>query len=339
MADDFSLLRTTGINERRVVRGGINRRAACLLIVAIGIPTPQSVTLPTLEYTQTLVAPAVQVSGNQSVDLPTLAYAHALSAPAVSNTSDPPQIIGRTQATRVDARRVQRGGVSKAGINTIVLQPAEGNFIALPTLSYALTLVAPYVISNPGMLYLGGDDGKWPKTPPYVKRVSKAALILIESGAQNIPLPTLSYSYTLLAPAVQVSGAQSVTLPTLAYVYDLVAPQVPQAVLLPTLAYSYTLVAPVVASDPVVGPCRVRAYRRGYFAGRQREVNDEFSITTPYEFSPYWMDFVDAIPATWTPFIRGYVQSIDDGVQRAVDSREAAQWAATDEEPSGRPDD
>ena len=75
---------------------------------------------------------------------------------------------------------------------------------------------------------------------------------------------------------------------------------------------SPTATAPSVASDPVVGPCTVRAWKRGWFGEQIREPDDEFQITTPYQFSPYWMVFVDPIPPSWTPFLEVYEQPLDD---------------------------
>lgn len=312
MADDAVGYRSIRIDQRQVFRAGVNRRAACLLIVAIGIPAPQTITLPTLGYTYTLPAPAVQVSGNQSATLPTLDYNYALVAPSVANTSSPPEIVATTRATKIDARKIVRGGQSKAGIFTIALQQANGAVITLPTLDYQYALVIPYVISNPGLLYLSADDGKWPKVPAFVRAPNRSLFTILESGNQFIPLQTLSYTYSLVTPAVQVSGSQSVTLPTLSYIYSLVIPGVPQTIPLPTLSYSLSLGAVAVSSDPVVGPVTVIAWKRGWFNEEIKEIDDTFLISTPYEFSPYWMHFVDAIPASWAPFIQPYSQHVDD---------------------------
>lgn len=44
----------------------------------------------------------------------------------------------------------------------------------------------------------------------------------------------------------------------------------------------------------------VRATRPGFVGGYFKNVGDEFEITSPYQYSPYWMDLIDVPPGDWS---------------------------------------
>lgn len=56
----------------------------------------------------------------------------------------------------------------------------------------------------------------------------------------------------------------------------------------------------VAASSFTPATVTVRATRPGVFGGYYRATGDEFDITSPYQYSPYWMDLVDTPPTDWS---------------------------------------
>lgn len=320
MADDSALVRSIGIDARRFQRSP-NRRAAALLIVAIGIPSPTNISVPTATYSFAPTTPAVSVSGNQSVTVATVAYSIAQPVPTVINTGAPPEIIAKQRNNLFEARVVVRGGVPKSAIRAIVLAPANGTTITVPTVDYALAIPTPNTINNPGMLYLGSDDGKWP--PPAVQwsRPSPARLLLIESGAVNVKVPVVGYSFSQPVPAIQVAGNQSITVPVAAYSFAPVTPSLDSYIPVATVAYAFTPVAPT-GTTYTPQPCRVRAFRAGYLYERHRKFGETFDIFSPLDYGPYWLSFVQSPPADWLPFLDVYVLSVDIQRVRPLEQQE-----------------
>lgn len=65
------------------------------------------------------------------------------------------------------------------------------------------------------------------------------------------------------------------------------------------------------APGPEIIDVLVRSTALGFFSGLYREIGEEFVISTPQEYSPYWMEFVDPIPASWVSSLSIYLQHID----------------------------
>lgn len=87
------------------------------------------------------------------------------------------------------------------------------------------------------------------------------------------------------------------------------------------------------AFGPEAASVTVRAARDGFFDGKQRSTGDTFAITHPDQYSPYWMTFVDAIPSSWTTFLRVYSADVERSVLRPVIGPEVTTWVDTGIEP------
>lgn len=92
--------------------------------------------------------------------------------------------------------------------------------------------------------------------------------------------------------------------------------------------------APVIPPLPYT-PANVlaTAFRRGYFGGVIIEVGDSVTLTTPYQYTPYWMTLVGAPPDDWVPLLEVYSQAIDDNILRPVVSSDVTAWINTGQEP------
>lgn len=77
----------------------------------------------------------------------------------------------------------------------------------------------------------------------------------------------------------------------------------------------------------------VRALRRGYFGDRLREAGTTFYITTPYQYSPYWMAVMSGLPDDWAPFMRNFNAEVNREILRPVTPREVTRWVTTGQEP------
>jgi hypothetical protein len=81
---------------------------------------------------------------------------------------------------------------------------------------------------------------------------------------------------------------------------------------------------------PTPAQVTVRAYRLGHFGGLYRVVGEEFEITTPYEYSPYWMTLIDTPPVNWTTLLEPFVPEIDRQIATTFqDSEQAQDWVET----------
>lgn len=81
----------------------------------------------------------------------------------------------------------------------------------------------------------------------------------------------------------------------------------------------------------------VFATRRGMFGGVLYEDGDRLYITTPYQFSPYWMELsdsqIDQPPANWLPLMRTFSETVDNDVLRPATDDEVTTWVRTGVEP------
>lgn len=77
----------------------------------------------------------------------------------------------------------------------------------------------------------------------------------------------------------------------------------------------------------------VRAFKRGFFGGYLREVGDTFSITTPYQFTPYWMTMIGMPPADWLPYLEGYSDEVARRIITIPTAPEALEWTESGEHP------
>lgn len=77
----------------------------------------------------------------------------------------------------------------------------------------------------------------------------------------------------------------------------------------------------------------VRATRRGWFGGRWREAGTTFYLTTPYEYSPYWMAVMSGLPDDWPPFMRNFNAAVNREILRPTTPAEVAHWLETGIEP------
>lgn len=66
-----------------------------------------------------------------------------------------------------------------------------------------------------------------------------------------------------------------------------------------------------IIPGPSAATITVRAFALGYIYDQFRNIGDTFSITDPYQYSPYWMTFVDSPPADWLPFLSVFDAYID----------------------------
>ncbi len=57
---------------------------------------------------------------------------------------------------------------------------------------------------------------------------------------------------------------------------------------------------------PVEVSVTVRAIEPGYFDGNLIEIGQTFEITSPEQYSPYWMLFIDTPPFSWNAFLRPF---------------------------------
>jgi hypothetical protein len=71
----------------------------------------------------------------------------------------------------------------------------------------------------------------------------------------------------------------------------------------------------VPVSLPAAVSVRVRATKPGYFDGDLRVSGETLRITSPVQFSPYWMTLIDALPASWQPF---FENATDPKIVRAI---------------------
>jgi hypothetical protein len=83
---------------------------------------------------------------------------------------------------------------------------------------------------------------------------------------------------------------------------------------IPAIRTGAWVVDPTTPPDPIPAPSAasitVRAFALGYF-DIYRNIGDTFVITTPYQYSPYWMAFVDTPPADWTPYLSVFSDFLD----------------------------
>lgn len=94
------------------------------------------------------------------------------------------------------------------------------------------------------------------------------------------------------------------------------------------------------AAPPAYTPADVlvRAVRRGYFDGL-RSVGTTFCITTPYQYSPYWMAVMSGLPDDWAPFMRDFNAEVNREILRPVTPSEVTRWITTGLEPPEDQDD
>lgn len=83
-----------------------------------------------------------------------------------------------------------------------------------------------------------------------------------------------------------------------------------------TLVDPFTTVTIIVSlGDVVPGPSEVsvlvRAFQNGFFGGLYRYRDDTFYLSTPEQYSPYWMEFIDTPPVDWTPQLEVFDAYID----------------------------
>jgi len=77
----------------------------------------------------------------------------------------------------------------------------------------------------------------------------------------------------------------------------------------PNAGWNFTFIPPL--PPPSIASITVRAFKVGQFANIYRNINDTFVITDPYQYSPYWMAFVDTPPSDWVPYLSPFVELYD----------------------------
>jgi len=55
----------------------------------------------------------------------------------------------------------------------------------------------------------------------------------------------------------------------------------------------------------------VRAHKPGFFDGLYRVPGDTFNLTEPEQYSPYWMEFINGVPASWAGRIAVFNPYVD----------------------------
>lgn len=71
-----------------------------------------------------------------------------------------------------------------------------------------------------------------------------------------------------------------------------------------------------------IGILRCRAYRRGWFGGKIIEVGQYLTITSPYQYTPYWMIAAGTIPDSWSANFEVFSTQIDREILRAQTAAE-----------------
>lgn len=77
----------------------------------------------------------------------------------------------------------------------------------------------------------------------------------------------------------------------------------------------------------------VTAFRRGYFGGVVIEPGRSFSITSPFQFTPYWMTLVGSVPDDWNALMEVFDSEIDRAVIRRQTVSDVAAILAQDPGP------
>lgn len=71
-----------------------------------------------------------------------------------------------------------------------------------------------------------------------------------------------------------------------------------------------------------------RATRAGYFAGKFVPKGATVTLTSPFQFSPYWMEAVGSFPTTWAPFVETFNASLDLSILRPLTPTDVAEVLA-----------
>lgn len=86
----------------------------------------------------------------------------------------------------------------------------------------------------------------------------------------------------------------------------------------------------VPIAAPTVAPVMVRAYKPGYFAANLRFEGDLITITSPLQFSPYWMTMVGTPPADWLPYLENVAEpKVEREIIKVPTSAQAQEWVDT----------
>jgi hypothetical protein len=90
----------------------------------------------------------------------------------------------------------------------------------------------------------------------------------------------------------------------------------------------------IVFAPPSIATVAVRAFKTGFFGGQLREVGAVFNITSPFQFSPYWMTLVGSPPDDWLPFLEMDAKpSVVRDIIKVPTEAEAVAWVDTGEFP------
>lgn len=76
---------------------------------------------------------------------------------------------------------------------------------------------------------------------------------------------------------------------------------------------AFSTISLLISLGPSPGPAsiRMRAFALGYIYEQFRNIGDEFEISDPLQYSPYWMTFVDTPPDDWLPALAVFSEYID----------------------------
>jgi hypothetical protein len=129
------------------------------------------------------------------------------------------------------------------------------------------------------------------------------------SGAGNvIPIGNSPATFTLASLPFAINpGEGTVEVLTTHIVF------VPRQWLVTTIQPEYALVS-------------VQAYRNGHYGGLYRFEGDIFNVTSPFEYSPYWMTLLSTPPSSWIPFMPTYTPATDLRIYKPLRTEDIDQW-------------
>lgn len=87
---------------------------------------------------------------------------------------------------------------------------------------------------------------------------------------------------------------------------------------------------------PGAGTATVKAWRQGWYGGRIRQPGESFQITSPFDFTAYWMTITSTYPASWTVYLnQSFSEQTDQDILTPITASDIAQKTSQVDGPYG----
>lgn len=160
---------------------------------------------------------------------------------------------------------------------------------------------------------------RWESAAPVLVVVPDVAGLSQSAASAAVSAASLSSSVALQASLYVPAG--------------IVISQSPVAGSIVSAGTSVVITVSIGVAPYTAASVTVRAFKRGFFGGYIREIGSTFSITTPYEYTPYWMTLVGTPPPDWLPLLEGYSEAVVRSIINIPTPEEATHWTASGEHP------